>query len=186
MREHWRHGELGAFEYEWDGWKKAVDLPEFRAFRFNREFHDEPLFELKLEAEPDELPSTGVIAVALKLVANQQKLVESMKESLWGDFHGREPNSGMWWHGNLDAVNEVLTAEFGKSMQLQEQVEVLAIMVPTVVNVRKWVLGHDKPVAEIYFFAAFEQEHGVGILTDGDVVLGIGYSGEARPFNPES
>jgi hypothetical protein len=34
------------------------------------------------------------------------------------------------------------------------------------------------------FRAAFEQEHGVGVLTDGQTVLGFGYSGEATPFEP--
>jgi hypothetical protein len=40
-----------------------------------------------------------------------------------------------------------------------------------------------KPIAELTFSAVFEEEHGVGILTDGNTILGTGYSGEALPYN---
>ena len=186
MREHWNHGELGSFEYEAVAWKKMIDVPAFMAFRYVRESPSDDLYELTLEAVPDELPSAEQIDVALRLLANQEKLVEAMKKSLWDGFLGRGPESEMWWYGNLDEVNQVLTAELGTPVQLREQDGLLDIMIPTVIKVRKWVLGYNKPVAEVYFFAAFAHEHGVGILTDGEVVLGIGYSGEAEPFNPES
>ena len=185
-REPWNHEELGVFEYEEDGWKRRVDIPAFMAFRFAREFDHDPHCELAFEADPDELPTPAAIAVARRLLANQDKLVDNIKELLWDDFHGRGPSSEIWWHGNLDGVNQLLTAEFERPIQLQQQDDLLDIMVPRVIDVRKWVWGYDRPIAEIHFFAAFEMEHGIGILTDGDVLLGIGCSGDARLFDAES
>jgi hypothetical protein len=42
--------------------------------------------------------------------------------------------------------------------------------------------GYEKPVVELSFHAAFEEEHGVGVLTDGNTILGTGYSVDVRPF----
>lgn len=161
-------------------------MPAFLAFRFAREFNNDPLCELALGAAPEEFPSTEQIAVAVRLLTNQHALVDSMKESLWNDFQGRGPESGMWWRGNVDAVNQVLMAELGTPSQLEGQDDLLDVMVPTTIQVRKRVLGYDKAVAQVYFYAAFEEEHGIGILTDGDVVLGIGYAADVTPFHPES
>ena len=35
------------------------------------------------------------------------------------------------------------------------------------------------------FRAAFEDEHGVGVLTDGKKVLGLGYSADVTPFGTD-
>jgi hypothetical protein len=62
--------------------------------------------------------------------------------------------------------------------------DLLAVMQVSAITVHKGVNGDDKPIVELSFRAAFEQEHGVGVLTDGQTVLGFGYSGEATPFEP--
>ena len=45
--------------------------------------------------------------------------------------------------------------------------------------------GYKKPVAELTFAALFEEEHGVGVLTDGKEILGTGYMGEAAAFDSD-
>jgi hypothetical protein len=50
------------------------------------------------------------------------------------------------------------------------------------VCVRPKVEGCDGPVAELTFAAVFEEEHGLGVLTDGEGVLGIGYVADVQPF----
>ena len=45
--------------------------------------------------------------------------------------------------------------------------------------------GYDKPIVELSFGAAFEEEHGVGILTDGAKIIGIGYSYDVTPFESD-
>jgi hypothetical protein len=48
--------------------------------------------------------------------------------------------------------------------------------------VRPRVEGYDKPIVELRFAAAFEEEHGVGVLTDGGKILGTGYSVDVTPY----
>ena len=48
--------------------------------------------------------------------------------------------------------------------------------------VRKKVERWNGPLVELSFHAAFEPEHGVGILTDGEAILGTGYDYDVTPF----
>ena len=41
----------------------------------------------------------------------------------------------------------------------------------------------ERPNASINFAAAFDEEHGVGVLSDGTRVLGIGYISDATPYS---
>jgi malic enzyme len=50
------------------------------------------------------------------------------------------------------------------------------------VTVLKEVDGHDGPLVEISLYAPFEPEHDLGILTDGEKILGIGYMSDVRLF----
>jgi hypothetical protein len=50
------------------------------------------------------------------------------------------------------------------------------------INVRKKVFGYPKPVVELSFTAAFDDEHGMGALTDGTKILGLGYICDVTPF----
>ena len=50
------------------------------------------------------------------------------------------------------------------------------------ITVRQDVPGCEGPVVELSFHAAFEVEHGVGVLTDGETILGLGYSADVTPF----
>jgi hypothetical protein len=35
------------------------------------------------------------------------------------------------------------------------------------------------------FHAAFEENHGVGVLTDGETIVGTGYGADVTPFGEE-
>jgi len=50
------------------------------------------------------------------------------------------------------------------------------------ITVTKPRRGQGKPLVELSFAAAFEEEHGVGILTDGKTIVGIGYTSNVTPF----
>ena len=39
------------------------------------------------------------------------------------------------------------------------------------------------PLVELSFHAAFEEEHGVSVLTDGDSILGTGYYLDVVPYD---
>jgi hypothetical protein len=48
--------------------------------------------------------------------------------------------------------------------------------------VRKEMEGRAGLLVELSFHAAFEPEHGVGVLTDGDSIVGTGYDYDVTPF----
>jgi hypothetical protein len=87
----------------------------------------------------------------------------------------------MYWHGDLDAVAEGL--EFEDTLKPpRKAADLPRLMQLTNIAIQKRKHGQDKPLAELSFAAAFEEEHGVGVLTDGKTILGIGYSADVRPF----
>jgi hypothetical protein len=126
-----------------------------------------------------EEPTAAAVALAARVLDPHADLVLKLTEALWRDMKGRrEYDSGMWWHGDLDQVIaglEKLPAPDGPD-------GLLPLLRPIEIAVKERIERYPKPVAEINFWAAFEEEHGVGVLTDGRVVLGTGYSTDAEPF----
>jgi hypothetical protein len=49
-------------------------------------------------------------------------------------------------------------------------------------TIRESLYEHKKPIAELTFSAGFEPEHGVGILTDGNTILGTSYASDVLPY----
>jgi hypothetical protein len=184
MISTWDHPELGRFKYDGAFWTRIVDVPAFKAFAYDTGFGKGPSkgkHKLEFMAyDETDLPSTAAIALALKVLANQAELVATVAQALWDDFSGRGPDSGMWWHGDLEQVAEAMYPEEPPTAPD----DLLAVMQVSRITVHKGVHGDDKPIVELSFRAAFEQEHGVGVLSDGQAVLGFGYSGEATPFEP--
>jgi hypothetical protein len=85
----------------------------------------------------------------------------------------------MWWHGD---VEEVARFSDGRLSPQSRPEDLYSAMGFSRVAIRKEADGDESPVAELIFNAVFEQEHGVGVLTDGKEVLGTGYIDEASPF----
>ncbi len=184
MGSTWDHPQLGRFKFV-DGvwWTTIVDVPAFKAFAYDTGFSNAPRstgkHKLAFQADDEaDAPSPAAIALASKVLANHAKLVAVVTHALWDDFNGRGPESGMWWRGDLAQVAEMMGADEPPT----KADDLLALMQVSQITVRKDVDGMDEPVVELSFHAEFDQEHGVGVLTDGDTVLGMGYSGEATPF----
>jgi hypothetical protein len=73
--------------------------------------------------------------------------------------------------------------EFEETLKPPKKAEdVPRLMLLTNITIPKRRRGQDHPLAELSFAAAFEEEHGVGILTDGKAIVGIGYSSDVKPF----
>jgi hypothetical protein len=185
MESTWDHPQLGRFKYDGMSWMRIVDVPAFKAFAYDTGFGNagpsKGKHELAFEADDEtDLPSPAAIALALKVLANQAELVATVSQALWDDFNGRGPNSGMWWHGDLEQVAQAMHPK--KPPTTPD--DLLALMRVWRITVRKGVYGYDKPIVELSFDAAFEPEHGVGVLIDGQTVLGSGYSGEDTLFEP--
>lgn len=175
----WQHPELGQFKYDGGGWAKTISVPAFKGFKGQRAGKCDLAFNADDETD---VPSPAMISVAAAVLDYQGELARKVIDGLWDDFNGRGPDSGMYWHGDLDAVAEGLDWGDEDPEPPTSAKDLLRLMSPNGITVRKGVHGYDKPVVELSFSAAFEEEHGVGILTDGRTIIGIGYSSDVQPF----
>jgi hypothetical protein len=183
----WDHPELGRFEFR-SGWAKELDFPAFKAFSYDTGYGNARRSTAKhgmlfWAGNESDVPGPETAALAAKVVANQAKLVSKIADALWDDFNGRGPDYGVWWHGSLDDVAKVI----GSKSTLRGPKDVLRLLQVDAVFIRRahpGVSGYDKPAAEIAFHAAFEPEHGVGILTDGNAILGIGFTLDVALYEP--
>jgi hypothetical protein len=184
MAATWDHAQLGRFTYDGTVWINTVSMPAFKAFAYDTGYPNAPRstgdHELAFEADNKrDVPSPAAVALAEKVLANQHEIVSKVTEALWDDFNGRDPSSDMWWHGDLQAVADAM----GAGEPPRSASDVLALMQLSRMTILKRVEGYEEPVVELSFHAAFEEEHGVGILTDGKEILGIDYTGDVFPFN---
>jgi predicted DNA-binding WGR domain protein len=176
---------LDAASLEWDGdvWKKAVNAPAFKAFKYGgSQGKTDVVFYVD---DKDDKPSPAAIAVAAKVLANQKELIGKVIQALWDDFNGEGPDTGMYWHGDLDQVAEGLEMADDEASPPKKANDLFKLMSCPTIAVHKEVDGYEKPIVELSFGAAFEEEHGVGILTDGAKIIGIGYSYDVTPFESD-
>ncbi len=183
MAVTWTHPDFGTFKYDRDddAWVTTVKAPAFDAFTWEQE----PTGERKLMIEaddPKDVPSKAAMAVAARVLAAQAELPGKVIRALWDDFNGRSGDSGMWWHGDLKEV----ALMSGRHPAPKRAEDLLSAMRFVRIVIRKDADGYEKPVAELVFSAVFEEEHGVGVLTDGKEILGTGYMGEAAAFDSDS
>ena len=180
MSTTWDHPELGRFTYDDEAgeWRATVDVPAFRAFSHDTGFENARRstgkHDLVFEAEDeDEVPSPEMIELALRVLANQSELVPMVTKALWDDFNGLTPTSGMWWHGQVQRIAE----EVGEGVTLSAPDDLLGALQVNSISVHPRLDAHDGPVVVLNFHAPFEEEHGVGVVTDGRKALGVGHSG---------
>lgn len=183
----WNHPDLGSFTFDRWAWVATIYAPAFNAFRYNPEGGKPTVkYELAFEAEDEnDMASPAAVELALKVLTNQAELVPKVANALWDDFTGRGPNSGMWWHNDLAQVAETMKWWHSPPPPLNGPDDLLAVMQLSSIIVRNSVYGYDEPIVELSFIAPFEEEHGLGILTDGRSVLGIGYSCDVTPFQAD-
>lgn len=185
----WRHPELGKFTRIEYGWNASVSAPAFRTFQYLSNGRDKKAkLELTFETDDsDKPPSKSAASIATRVLKNQTLLVSRIKTALWKDLHGQGENSGMWWHGDLKSIREAIASSSGdkKPLPFSEPDDLDALIGCPSILVQESIYLYEKPVATIKFEAAFDEEHGLGVLTDGNRVLGIGYQMDAGPFFKE-
>jgi hypothetical protein len=201
----WKHSKLGEFRYE-NGWLGSAGLKAFDAFTYDstrgKRAGGGKRTLLIEAADVDDVPSKEAIALALAVIENQERLSEEITRALWRDFTGEGPDSGMWWHGNLNKVSERLEEFPGKpgppagTDQLRAILRLDAVLIEkpreaisAAFNPRtgkpiplKRTIPARPALGRLAFHAAFEREHGVAMLTDGKGIVGIGYLMDAEPF----
>jgi hypothetical protein len=191
----WHHPEFGEFTFDGYRWTATVDLPAFQRFGYTPSYGDQSppsgTCELSVEVDDDgdggsepNPPSDEALALVSKVLAEQAHLAPKVVAALWDDFNGRGPRSGMWWHGGLDDVVE----DVDPALSPLDGPDALYFWLRLSGIGVRWVRrGSEdrRPVVELSFDAPFEEEHGVGVLTDGSAILGTGYSGDASPFRAD-
>lgn len=188
MGARWTHAKWGTFKHDGTEWAGKVEAPAFHAFTFHKDHWDEPrrprTFPFGFESfDEKDLPAAEMVAVAERVLAAQEQLVGKVTKALWDEFNGRGGESGMWWHGDMDQV--AVGLEDADLKVPKKADDILPLMRLSSISVRPRVDGYDKPLVELRFYAVFEEEHGVGVLTDGRKILGTGYSIDATPYPSE-
>ncbi|MEZ6130058.1 MAG: hypothetical protein R3C59_15345 [Planctomycetaceae bacterium] len=177
----WTHNELGEFSFEeYLGWVREFELPAFARFTLpgNKEYNRSSV-ELAIEADQeDEFPGDRMIDIARKVVANHKRLTDEGVIAFYDDICGNGHDSGMWWHDDLDHVNEILNHH---GARLAEPDDVFALLGGSSILVQEFGYGYDAPCAIIGFESPIDVEHGIGWLTDGARILGTGYRSDVSP-----
>jgi hypothetical protein len=183
MSATWNHPDFGEFTFDGHAWTTSVEMPAFRRFSYVSPYGEQGppsgRCELNIGANDEsDVPSAEMLTLVSKVLENQERLAPAIASALWADFNGRGPCSGMWWHGSLEQVTEDVDPDLPP---LTGPDALFAWLRLSVVRVRKRGTG-EKLMVELAFEAPFEEEHGVGVLTDGVAILGTGYSYDVTPF----
>ena len=174
----WSHPELGDFKLGYTGWARDFMLPAFEPFRYGwggrlrtrKKFTLE--FDVDDEAEDNgPVPSKRAVAVAQRALQNQDLLAARITKAVWNDLNGRGRDTGMWWHGDTRTINEQIASVFGgrkgKPQSLSSINDLYLLLGLNGIRIRETSYMCERPNASINFAAAFDDEHGVGVLSDG-------------------
>lgn len=183
----WKHPDLGIFKFDDLWWARTVTLPAFKVFRYRYRGKKVGTSKvpLRFEAEDaDTVPSKLAATIAKRVVQNQELLVPKILKALHKDLHGKGPNSGMWWHGDIDSIYEDLSEQKAplRNLKLDTPDSLTQLLGSPRIVIQESGYGYDKPLATICFEALFEIEHGLGILTNGNRIVGTGYQMDPSPF----
>lgn len=187
----WTDPQLGMFKFNEYQWEKTIEIEAFSIFPYGgfgnpNEDNSSSNIVLGIEAEDEcEIPSEQVIEVARLTIKNHQYLLREGIKALFNDLIGKGPDSGMWWHSAIDHVREIVANRVDESTLavLNKPEDLHALLGKPSIRVQEFGYGYDDPCSIISFEAVFEPEHGIGILTDGTQILGVGYEMDVSPFN---
>lgn len=161
----WKHPTLGTFVWEEDMWRQEGD-----------DFYLS--FETDLE-EPT-APTEAHVALLQAVMADRENLITKSADALWEDINVRGPDSGMWWRGDLEGI--VHQYEFVGYDAPKSAGELRAALPFRGIAIRCDISDEKRTLAELRFAPWFEEEHGIGVLTDGRSILGLGYAYDVTPF----
>lgn len=182
--DSWDHPVLGRVALDDYLWRAGATLDAFRVFGYGWRSAQEQDTWTWLAFWGEERPTGAAVELAVRVVDNQASLVERVRSALWADFNGDGPRSGMWWHGELDEINEDGFHGVDDDSLIEAESDLHQHLGRARVAIRD-SNNDEPPIAEITFSASFELEHGIGVLDDGTRVIGIGYASSARPFRTD-
>ena len=182
----WKNADLGEFAYSNYCWSRSFNLPGFCRLKY-RGFFEPADGELNAVVPfailvEDEFcyPQAPAISLARKIIENHGRLLDVSLSALLRDICGDGPTSCSGWHGKFEFVRKLSSGH-----DLIGELTVLdlcdAIGMPEVLIKDATDQSH-KAIATMAFHCTFEPEHGLGFLTDGNEVLGIGSALDVELF----
>ena len=197
---NWRHSRFGEFKASSGGWSRKINVPEFAAFSFDTGYSNAPrstgdiqlgIDYFKAFAEVPATPPREMVALLDALMADPRALVDRVVGALWEEFNGRGPESGVWWRGDMEAVNKQFkNAGLPAPKGPRGLLPALQLTMLSIFN--EW-WDYPSPIGYLDFRAAFEREHGLSMLCDTERILGMGFSAgdvmlwkHLRPERPPS
>ncbi len=178
----WQHSELGKFKLTDTGWQGQCTLPSFKMFRFGRPGRSKLEILFETENDSEDAPSSREISVAKRIIKNELALSKKLIRVLFDDLNGRGLNSGMWWHGDTESILEFMDEQLRSKCDLTLEDTIPKLIGSPSIWIRKEVDYYKKPCGVLLFDAAFDPEHGLGVLTDGVKIIGTGYQMSVGPF----
>jgi len=131
--------------------------------------------------DAEDKPEGMILEVAMRVSENCEKLVMAGMQAFIDDFNGTGPDSGMWWHGDMDSVMEYMV-EDGYHGKIKSAGDLYQLLEKPDIVVQSRGYGFKNPCAIIGFESIIDIEHGVGVLTDGNEVIGLGYRMDAGAY----
>lgn len=195
---NWVHAKFGQLKGGSGGWSATVNVPEFALFSYDTGYPNAPrsngdvglgMHYHLMDAQVPATPPPEMVALLDKVLADPRALVDRVVNALWDEFNGRGPDSGVWWHGNMKTINEQFdSAGLPPPKRADDLLPALQLTGLSIFN--EW-WDYPRPILYLDFHAAFEEEHGLAMLGDGDRMLGAGFGGgdvtlykELRPKRP--
>ena len=194
----WHDPKLGEFTFSDGGesafsgigWEKEIKLDAFSVFSYDSQDpsrisnNQSVLLTIEVDDE-DELPTEEVINVVYRTLENHEKLLSRGIDDLFNDMLGKEPDTWMWWNDGLDDIREhqlksEVTPE--KPYVLNKSKDLYKIMGNPGITFQKYSDKYDKPCSTIGFEAVFDKGNGIGFLTNGINLLGLGYRIDPPPY----
>src|SRR5688572_15310045 len=175
----WKHPKLGEFAADNSGWSSTAKVPAFKKFSYDTGYSNARrssgkvnlgIRYFKLNDPVPNTPPREMVALLDALLADPAALVGRVVATLWEDFNGRGPDSGMWWHGDMKTLNKSFKSQ-GLSTPKKPDDLLPALQLTGVTVFKEW-WDHPAPIGYLDFHAAFEREHGVTLLTGADEALG--------------
>ena len=186
--KNWIDSQLGNFTFDEYNWSKTFELNAFSVFTFDDGFRSTGVnngcVKLKIEADDEEdIPTDEVIRISRLTIDNHESLIREGLLALYNDILGDKVDSGMWWHSEIDEMRKD-GADFisGNKGLLTSQDDLTAFLGKPSIYVQNFGYAYGKPCSTIIFNSMIDPEHGIGLLTDGESILGIGYGIEADVF----
>ncbi|MBB3697628.1 hypothetical protein KMW28_05540 [Flammeovirga yaeyamensis] len=178
MEKYWKHSNWGKFKYEEETLIGEIPLPEFNIFNLENLAPENGKYELTLQVEPKKFsPKISHIQIIENLIKNQKEIVSKIPTALWNDFNGIGPDSGMWWNGDIEEVLEGM-----EEKELSKESDINSLLSLSGIWIHEEFTNFETPLIELAFHASFEEEHGVGILTDSNTIIGAGYIMDVSPY----